>query len=119
MEKALDDILGIQGVWEVLLTSREGKVLFRVGKGPGTGTGASFPDDSLDIRGFEGLAEADLFFEDARLYVRLAPSGFLMVLMDPGASAAMVRLNCDSLAATLENGKNGRKKSRLFFKRNR
>lgn len=119
MEKVFDDILDIQGVWEVLLTSPEGKVIFRAGRGPHTGTGASFPDDSMDIRGFAGLAEADLFFEDARLYVRPAPSGYLMVLMDPGAPAAMVRLNCDTLATTLKNGKTGRKRSRFIFKRNR
>lgn len=119
MEKVFKDILAIPGVWEVLLTSSEGKVVCRAGGGNHTGTGACFPQDRLDTRGFEGLAETDLFFEDARLYVRPAPSGYLMVLMDPKAPAAMVRLSCDTSAAALKNGSNGKKRSRFFFKRDR
>jgi hypothetical protein len=117
MEKALDDILGIEGVREALLISPAGETVFRAGGGPGSGP--SFPDGGLEVGNFSGLTEADLFFEDVRLYVRLGPWGYLMVLMEHGAPAAMVRLNCDALAAVLGNAKNGRRRGRFFFKRKR
>lgn len=117
MEKALDDILDIDGVREALLISPAGETVFRAGSG--SGSGPCFPDGGLEVGRFAGLSEADLFFQDVRLYVRLGSWGCLMVLMEHGAPAAMVRLNCDALAAVLGNGKNGRKRGRFFFKRNR
>ena len=117
MEKALDDILDIEGVREALLISPAGETVFRAGSD--SGSGPSFPDGGLEVASFSGLTEADLFFEDARLYVRLGPWGYLMVLMEHGTPAAMVRLNCDALAAVLGSGKNRRKRGRFFFKRDR
>ncbi len=117
MEKVFNDILDIQGVREAILISPHGETVFRAGRE--AGDGPTFPESGLDVASFAALTEVDLFFEDTRLYVRSGPWGYLMVLMDHATPAAMVRLNCDTLAAVLGNEKKPHKRGRFFFSRNR
>ena len=117
MQKAFDDILGIEGVRGALLVSPGGETLFRAGGE--AGQDAPPAGNRLDLEGLAELTEADLFFENVRLYVRPGPWGYLVVFMDHAAPAAMVRLNCDTLAAALQNGKTPRRRGRFFFRRGR
>ena len=117
MQKAFDDILAIEGVRGALLISPGGETLFRAGGE----AGAELPltENGLDMEGLAELTEADLFFENVRLYVRPGPWGYLVVLMDHAAPAAMVRLNCDTLTTVLHDGKTTRRRGRFFFRRGR
>ncbi len=117
MEKAFNDILEIEGVRWALLISPTGETVFRSGGAPAVAIDPA--QNSLDLPGLGEFAEADLFYENARLYVRPGPWGYLMVAMDHGAPAAMVRLNCDALTMALGNGGKPRRKARFFFRRGR
>ncbi len=117
MEKAFNDILEIKGVRGALLISPTGETVFRSGRAPAADIDPLQND--LDLAGLAEFAEADLFYENARLYVRPGPWGYLMVIMDHGAPAAMVRLNCDALTVALGNGGKQRRKARFFFRRGR
>ena len=54
-------------------------------------------------------AEAELVFEHGRLYLRRTKVGTLVVQLDPFASVALVRLQCDVLLPDLEKRANGRR----------
>lgn len=117
MEKAFNDILEIKGVRGALLISPTGETVFRSGGAPAADIDPA--QNGLDLEGLAQFAEADLFFENARIYVRPGPWGYLVVVMDHGAPAAMVRLNCDALTMALGNGGKPRRKARFFFRRGR
>ncbi len=115
MESAFNDILDIEGVRGALLISPAGETVYRAGSTAAADIGPT--RNGLDLEGLADLTEADLFYENARLYLRPGPWGYLVVVMDHDAPAAMVRLNCDALTAALQKGGKSRRKTRLFFRR--
>jgi hypothetical protein len=54
------------------------------------------------VDSLKGIREADLVFEKARLYIRRASSGYVIILMSVFAPVAMVRLNCDIILPSLK-----------------
>lgn len=81
---------------------------------------ASSPADAIVaalrplVERLSGAVEAELVFECGRLYLRRTAAGTLVVLLDPFASVALVRLQCDVLIPTLEGQGNGNGRRRLW-----
>jgi len=64
----------------------------------------------------DGVREADLIYKKSRIYIREAPVGYLIIVMEIYAPVALVRLNCDILLPTLKE-KTETKGLGRFFKR--
>ncbi|MBI5843977.1 MAG: hypothetical protein HZB23_04820 [Deltaproteobacteria bacterium] len=119
MKEIFKDILGVENVYGVLFVESDGKVAFReftVNVDPAL--------DSVDwpqlLNTFPEAKEFTLVFEMRRLFVRRAPTGFILVLLGLVAPISMVRLNCESVLPILEKqaqaGAQGKGLMR-FFKR--
>jgi len=95
------DLFAIDGVMGILISSSDGKIIFkdltRIGD-------EEFSADGLEIllSLFHDIQEADLLFGAYRVNVRSYSAGLFWVIMRPDTSAAMVRLQCDVLAPRLE-----------------
>jgi hypothetical protein len=66
------------------------------------------------IDSLSSIREADILFEDKRLYIRKAQACYLVVLMGLFAPVAMVRLNCDILLPSLKPDMTSKGIGRLF-----
>ena len=84
---------------------------------------ASMPKDPTQfqwrdfIKTLDGIKEADILFENTRLYLQRAPIGYLIVLMENFADVAMIRLQCEVLVPTLKP--QAAKGLRRLFSKNR
>ena len=101
MKELFNDIVKMEGINGVLLLSHEGTVLFE------KFMSTSPPDfENRDWLGFVAALgasrEADIVFKEARIYIRRSEIGFLLVLVSPSVSMAMLRLNCDILLPSLK-----------------
>ncbi|MEJ2724143.1 MAG: hypothetical protein P8175_05750 [Deltaproteobacteria bacterium] len=116
MKALFADILNLDDVWGVMLFSFEGEPLLREFL-PGP---VAEPQHSelwpQVIEAMGRIKEADLIFENSRIYVRRTDLGYLFVLLDAFAQTALVRLNCDILSPSLKEMK-GNKGIRGFFKK--
>ncbi|MFZ1983626.1 MAG: hypothetical protein WAU91_04385 [Desulfatitalea sp.] len=114
MEKELKKILELENVNGCLLVSPEGQVQY-----------SEFPSQAprgLEqcqwralVDALDGIHEADALFENARLYIRSSPTGYLLVFLDLYAAIAMIRLQCDVLIPTLKPQAQEQKGLRRFF----
>ena len=115
MKELFKDILNMEGVRGVLLLSPQGDIIFKA-----MSAKAPQKPESQDWRPFieslDGIRETDLVFENARIYIRKTDLGYLLILMDFFASAAMVRLNTDILLPALKPVKGSKGFKRLFKK---
>jgi len=96
------DIIKLKDVTAVVHIGDDGKVL-----------AGSFGDgsnglQSLQASNWQSLAqafnevkEAEILYENSRLFIKKAPSGFLLVVMGHFAPVALVRLNCDVVLSRL------------------
>lgn len=116
MKALFADLLKVEGVKGVILLSFEGSVLFEYF--------LSVPPDRLDsgewrsfLETLEGVREADLVFENGRIYVRRTHQGFLILWVGLFASMAMLRLNCDILLPMLKPTKTSKGFKRFFRKK--
>ena len=115
MKELFADILGMQGVKGVLLLSLKGEIVYQessAGKLPNL--------QKVNWKSFiatlDGTREADLTFEQGRVYIRKADLGYLLIPMSNQASVPMLRLNCDILLPSLRPAKGTRGLKRLFKK---
>ena len=115
MKELFKDILNMEGVKGVLLLSLQGDIVFKEFSTP-----LHQKLESRDWKHFvdslNGIRETDLVYENARIYIRKTGSGYLLILMDFFASAAMVRLSCDILLPALKPLKGSKGFKRLFKK---
>ncbi len=117
MKDLFKEILTMEDVKGVLLLSREGETAFKAFNVP------LRKEKELDksfhqiVKSLGGIREADLLLEKVRVYVRKATTSYLIVLMGTLASAAMIRLSCDMILPTLNDGKSGKGGLRQIFKR--
>jgi hypothetical protein len=115
MKEMFKDIVNMDGVNGVILLSYEGGVLFE-----NYSASLSFPSGRRDWLGLvpalDGIREADIVYEGARIYVRRSEIGYLLVLMSSFVSVAMLRLNCDILLPSLKPVQ-GSKGIKRFFKK--
>lgn len=116
MKKLLGQILEIEDVQGISLMSFAGEVIFQEDS-------SVFPREVEEsgiwkrlFQAMKEIREADLVFENMRLYIRSTDLGYLVVVMGLFAPAAMVRMNCDMLLPFLrEKGKP--KGLRSFFRK--
>jgi len=115
MKELFKNILKMDGVRGVLLLSFEGGVLFERHSEP-------FPLPSAKqewlglVAALDGTREADIIYQNARIYVRRSEIGYLLILMSPFVSVAMLRLNCDILLPSLKPSQEP-KGIKKFFKK--
>jgi hypothetical protein len=112
MKEIFSDILALEDVVGVVVSSSEGEILFAE---PSLETDSSLP---LFIRTLGGVREADLIFEKSRIYVRRTDVGYLVILLGLFASGAMLRLHVDMVLPSLKQREKG-KGLRSFFRRNK
>ncbi|MBL0714715.1 MAG: hypothetical protein JJV98_13555, partial [Desulfosarcina sp.] len=66
------------------------------------------------IPALKKMREADFVYENGRFYVRAIDRGYLLVIMGPVVSIAMVKLNCDIILPQLKTEKPVGKLKGLF-----
>ena len=114
MQKILDDIVQLDHVKGCLIISPAGRVLCSNFASTPPNAPETFPWSGL-MNHLAGIKEADILFAETRFYLRQSPAGYLVILMEPYAVLAMVRLQCDVLFAALLKEKS-RGLLRLFKK---
>jgi hypothetical protein len=112
MRRIFSDILAMEDVRGVVLSSPEGEILFAE---PSVDVDHSLP---LFIRALGPVREADLIFEKNRIYVRRTDIGYLVILLGLFASGAMLRLHVDMVLPSLKEREKG-KGLRSLFRRNK
>lgn len=112
MRELFKDILAMEDVQGLVVSSSEGEILFTE---PLLEVDRTLP---LFIRALGNVREADLIFEKSRIYVRKTGTGYLVVLLGLFASAAMLRLHVDMVLPSLRDKGRG-KGLRSLFRRNR
>jgi hypothetical protein len=112
MKEIFSDILAMEDVRGVVVSSFEGEILFSE---PSLEIERSLP---LFIRALGTVREADLIFEKSRIYVRRTDIGYLVVLLGLFASGAMLRLHVDMVLPSLKEREKG-KGLRSLFRRNK
>ncbi len=120
MKKLFKEILEINNVEGVIFLSFEGETIYRE-------FSREFPKEAdlknrkvrwaMLIEALDGAREADAVFEERRVYIRKAESGYLVVVMDVYAPIAMVRLNCDIILPELKKRKASKGLLGLFKKK--
>ncbi len=65
----------------------------------------------------EGLDQAEILFENARLYIRSTESGYLILLLEIYATISLVKLQCDVLVPQLNQVNKNKKGLKRFFKK--
>ncbi len=112
MKELFKDILALEDVRGVVVSSLEGEILFTE---PSLEIDKSLP---LFIRALGTVREADLIFEKSRIYVRRTGMGYLVILLGLFASGAMLRLHVDMVLPSLKERGKG-KGLRSLFRRNK
>ena len=104
MKMLFDDLFSVKGVLGILVVSSDRSVVFqdltRLKMDGLKGTDLEMP-----LLLFDRIEEADLLFECYRIYIRKCPLGLLWVIMQPDASGAMIRLQCDIIAPGMKQQK--------------
>ncbi len=114
MQALFKDIIKMDGVYGLIFFSHEGRVLFE-STDPhwiSLPQGFRYADKLLPV--LQKMREADFVYENGRIYVRAAERGYLLVIMGPLVSIAMVKLNCDIILPQLKIDKPGGKLKGLF-----
>jgi hypothetical protein len=112
MKGIFKDILAMEDVRGVVVSSLEGEILFAE---PSLETDTALP---LFIRTLGTVREADMIFEKSRIYVRRTDMGYLVIQLGLFASGAMLRLHVDMVLPSLKDRGKG-KGLRSFFRRNK
>jgi hypothetical protein len=112
MKELFKDILAMEDVRGVVVSSLEGEILFAE---PSLDIDRSLP---LFIRMLGNVREADMIFEKSRIYVRRTDTGYLVVQLGLFASGAMLRLHVDMVLPSLKDRGKG-KGLRSLFRRNK
>jgi hypothetical protein len=112
MKELFKDILAMEDVRGVVVSSSEGEILFTE---PALELDKSLPPF---IRGLGNVREADLIFEKSRIYLRRTDQGYLIILLGLFASGAMLRLHVDMVLPSLKDRGKG-KGLRSLFRRNK
>jgi hypothetical protein len=101
MKELFKDIMGIEDVEGVMVFSFDGQLVYDDFLNELSGTLENISWKSF-IDSISTVREADIIFENKRLYIRKALTCYLVVTMGLFAPVAMVRLNCDILLPSLK-----------------
>ncbi len=114
MQDIFRDIINMDGVYGLVFFSRAGEVMF-ASIDPHW---VSLPQDYRDwdklLPVLQKMREADFVYDNGRLYLRATDQGYLLVIMGPVVSIAMVKLNCDIILPQLKSAKPTGKLKGLF-----
>jgi len=115
MKKRLKEILDIAEVQGVIYLSVNGELIFNEFK-----AAPPLPLETINwspfILALHGIRETELIFENIKIYIRLADSGFLIVVSGKFTNTSLVRLNCDILLPQLPELKKKSKGFARFFR---
>ena len=114
MQALFKDIIKLDGVYGLIFFSREGRVLFESTDPHWISLPQGFRDADKLLPVLQKMREADFVYENGRIYVRATERGYLLVIMGPLVSIAMVKLNCDIILPQLKTDKPGGKLKGLF-----
>ncbi|MBF0396332.1 MAG: hypothetical protein HQK78_06140 [Desulfobacterales bacterium] len=104
MKELFTDILKINDIDGVLILSFEGKSIYS--EFTSTKYQSIINENWVNfVNALEKIREAEVVFQDRRIYIKRAGVGFLIIVMGKTAPLAMVRLNCDILLPELEQSK--------------
>ena len=117
MKEIFQDILDMEDVFGVMFFSPEGKLLFKEFPLPPPEDPETRDWWPLFTASLDGVKEADLLFDQRRLYIRETDMGYLMVLMGSLAPTAMLRLSCDMLHPKLTEKRPAKCLMRIFKRR--
>jgi len=102
MKDLFAEILSIEEVEGVMLFIHDGQLAYQK-----FSASTSMDAKSIDWLAFgkvvNGIREADLIFENKRIYLRKTATGYLVILMGTSAPAAMVRLNTDLILPAIKD----------------
>ena len=117
MEAQFQELLDIDKILGAVLISLSGEKLFE--QYASTALQILPPDHDWPslIKTLDGTKEADFIFENKRLYFRRANASYLMVIMEPDAPSAMVRLVCGTIVSAIKTGSAKPKKGKGLFGR--
>jgi hypothetical protein len=114
MQHPFSSILATAGVKGTILLSIYGDILFERFTSPIEGAAGGMDWKPL-VGAFAQIHEADIIFDELRIYLRKAEPGYLLVFTEASAPMAMVRLNADLLLPALKN-RTAPKGLKRFFK---
>ncbi len=115
IKSVTEDLFKIEGVLGILIFSSDEKIVFQdLSRLKMEGLPTNGLDLMLSL--LHDIKEADLLFESYRINIRSYSSGLIWVIMKPGTSAAMIRLQCDVLAPKLEVAKPKKRGIGRFFR---
>jgi predicted regulator of Ras-like GTPase activity (Roadblock/LC7/MglB family) len=93
MQEILQDITKIKGAEGVFFVQLDGKPVFQWTAPDAADSIAEAPWKTL-LRTFPKMREIELLFTKRRVYMLRADKGFIIVVMDLLAPAAVMRLDC-------------------------
>jgi hypothetical protein len=117
MKALFREVLDIEGVKGAMLFSLNGDFIYKefIGQTP-----AELEDKyfwTAVFNSFKGVKECEIVSEVSMLYIKETTIGYLLILMESSTRIALVRLNCDLIAASLEEKKSPKTRWGLFKKK--
>ena len=116
MKSMFQNIMQIEDVLGALFLKADGTIAYSEFSAPPTVDVRKLDWSSL-LASFSGYQEAELVFEKARFHLRRTETGIILVMSGHFALSAMIRLNCDILAPSLDTTADKPKGLRRFFSR--
>jgi len=101
MKDLFKDILSMEDVKGLMLFSFTGELIIKVFTSPSSEEISSNVWWPLFVRSLNDLREADIVYENSRVYIRKTEIGYLMISTGIFTPMAMIRLNCDVLLPSL------------------
>ena len=114
MQDIFKDVIKMDGVYGLVYFSRDGEVLFESIDPHWSSLPKGYGDWHKLMPVLQKMREADFVYAKGRLYLRATDQGYLLVIMGPVVSIAMVKLNCDIILPQLKSEKTGGKLKGLF-----
>ena len=103
MKDIFKDVMGIEGVHGLMVVSNEGSVMLSK-----FSPGFREEESKLSQISWEpftiemgNIKDAELIYDNARLYIKKSEIGFLIVMIGDNAPISLVRLNCEILLPLL------------------
>ncbi len=114
MQDVFKDIIKMDGVYGLVYFSHAGELLFESIDPHWAALPEGYRDWHQLTPILQKMREADFVYDKGRLYLRATDQGYLLVIMGPVVSIAMVKLNCDIILPQLKAEKSGGKLKGLF-----
>ena len=114
MQAIFKDIIKMDGVYGLVYFSLDGRVLYESIDPHAVSLSHDDCDWTQLMPVVQKMREADFVYENGRFYLRAADQGYLLVIMGPVVSIAMVKLNCDIILPLLNTVQPTGKRKGLF-----